>query len=333
MNVGIVGLGHVATHQIAAIDSLDGLELTAVCDVDPTKRSNVAPNLAFFADLRAFLASDLFEVALISVPTVFHYHVAISALEAGRHVVVEKPISSDLKSIDMLASYASSQQQLIYSALHASFGREVEWFHARWSQGNFDSLGPISGFSCRFYDPYLQQKKLVTGANSLEGSWFDSAINALSVIARFIPPSSLHLNHSTQTIVPGLAPREIQGAAELTFQHGGVFGRGTIDTNWTLGIDSKLTHLFFASGHEIVLQHSTESVQRISPTGESTTLVSLADDTPRLTAHYIGVYADLKRMVRLQKDNLVHSRALHAIVFAAYEALKSSQLAEGGAKL
>lgn len=333
IRLGLVGLGHVAVHQISAIDVVDDMTLSAACDLDTSRRSVLPKDLPFFGSLDLFLASGLFDAVLVSVPASSHEMVATSALRAGYDVVLEKPMTPDMAAFDRLSHLAIESGQILISALHAAYGREIEWFVSHRNRPDLRDLGPITGFSCRFHDPYFDFDGLLPAARSLEGAWFDSAINALSAICRLLPPQSLRLDYAALTRVPNTAPREVQGSAELTFIHDDVIGRGAIDTNWTLGLNSKLTRLFFADGHEVLLQHSTESVHHIDPDGRSMTLISLADYMHRLTAHYVGVYTELREMLQSRNDNLFHARALHALVFAAYDAKQTAQFAADGAKL
>jgi len=316
---GLIGLGHVACHQMSALESVKGVGLSAACDIDSARAALVGDTVPFFDNLEAFLTSGLFDAVLVSVPVRSHAQVSARVLDAGFHVVLEKPLTYDLAALDELIAAASANELMLLSALHAAYGREVEWFVEKCSQDAFSELGRLIGFSSRFYDPYCNLEGLTPGARSLEGSWFDSSINALSVIGRIMETEVLKLDYSALTIVEGMAPKEIQGMAEFSFSLADGVGHGSIDTNWTLGLNSKITRLFYEHGAEIVLQHSTETVYLKMPGEQMRVLASLFDGIDRLTAHYLGVYRDVALMLHSKVGNIDHARALHALAFAAYD--------------
>lgn len=322
--IGIVGLGHVAGHQIAALDRTRGVRLAALCDRDPAKRALAPEGVPFHTDLDRFLVEAEVDVVVVSVPPSSHVPVARTALEAGRDVLVEKPLATDLGEIDALRAVAETHGRLTYSALHAAHGREVLWFLDDAQEEMRAALGPVTGFACRFYDPYIgPDGRLQPGARSLGGAWLDSAINALSVVGRFVDPDLMALEHATMTRLPGSEASELQGSADYVFPvaGGASYGRGTIDTNWTLGLNSKTTRLGFASGAEIVLEHSDETVLRLDRSGNSvepTVIADLSDGTPRLTAHYFGVFDELVTDCAARRSNVAWSRRLHELMLDAH---------------
>lgn len=94
LRLGIIGLGLMgqahAAHLLAG--KVPRCLLSAVCDADPGKLAKF-PHLAAFASVAEFLASSPIDAVLIASPHYSHTSVGVAALEAGLHVLVEKPIS------------------------------------------------------------------------------------------------------------------------------------------------------------------------------------------------------------------------------------------------
>ena len=94
VRLGIIGLGNMGRVHAASLlaGNIAGCELAAVCD-GVAARLEPYPQLAGFTDPHAFLASGKMDAVLIATPHYSHTTLGIAALEAGLHVLVEKPLS------------------------------------------------------------------------------------------------------------------------------------------------------------------------------------------------------------------------------------------------
>lgn len=95
VRLGVVGAGSWGTKLIASFDSLRDVELRWVCDVDPTALANLpgadhARRTESFADL---LGDPTLDAVAIAIHAPAQSDAAVRALEAGKHVFVEKPIA------------------------------------------------------------------------------------------------------------------------------------------------------------------------------------------------------------------------------------------------
>jgi predicted dehydrogenase len=321
LRAGIVGLGHVAPNQIEALKRVDGVSLTAACDRDQVRRAVIPEDLPFFTEVDDFLAHSDLDLVIVSVPTTAHEQVAVQSLRAGRDVLIEKPIASDMAALERILATANSCGRTALSSFHAAFGREVLWFERTYLRYEARDFGPLTGFSCFFYDSYFSPAGLAKGARSLEGSWLDSSINALSVLARFVDMNTMKIEHSAMTRLPDTGASDLQGYAAFSFAPipGRRDGWGSISTNWTLGVSAKVTRLSYGeSGVSVLLDHTTERIVRIERSGEEETVGDFSDDVPRLTAHYIGVFKDLLEMKSDGRDNVALARCLHRLALGAY---------------
>jgi len=111
IRVGIVGCGEVAQviHLPALRDLADLFRVTALCDVSPSVLETVGgqwPTAAHHADYRDLVASADVDAVLVANPNVYHAEVAIAAIEAGKHVLIEKPYCVSLAEADALEAAA-----------------------------------------------------------------------------------------------------------------------------------------------------------------------------------------------------------------------------------
>jgi predicted dehydrogenase len=94
VKLGIVGIGTMgAIHAQSVLEgSIPRCKLTAVCDPKAERRNQFA-SVKGFASVDDFLRSSETDAVLIATPHYSHTAIGIRALETGRHVLVEKPIS------------------------------------------------------------------------------------------------------------------------------------------------------------------------------------------------------------------------------------------------
>ncbi|MCW8132251.1 MAG: Gfo/Idh/MocA family oxidoreductase [Planctomycetota bacterium] len=122
IRVGIAGLGFMGMTHFRAIRRLKGLRVDAIATRDPKKRAgdwrSIQGNfgarggienlskIRAYEDLGDMLADPKLDLIDICLPTAQHAEVTLAALKAGKHVLLEKPISTDLKEGERMAAAA-----------------------------------------------------------------------------------------------------------------------------------------------------------------------------------------------------------------------------------
>jgi predicted dehydrogenase len=108
--LGIVGTGIIAATHAQAIQALPNARLIAVTDVQPDPLAAFAKqhDCAAEPDLAALLARDDVDVICVCVPSGLHADIGIQAAEAGKHLVIEKPIEVTLAAADRLIAAAAA---------------------------------------------------------------------------------------------------------------------------------------------------------------------------------------------------------------------------------
>ena len=102
------------------INSVNGMKAVAVCDVDPKRTAAAAedfPGIETYNDLSDMLKKGEFDLAVVVTPHNTHAKLAIQCLEAGKHVVVEKPMCITAKeATDMIE--AAKKSKVMLSVFH-----------------------------------------------------------------------------------------------------------------------------------------------------------------------------------------------------------------------
>ncbi|HTB64337.1 MAG TPA: Gfo/Idh/MocA family oxidoreductase [Opitutales bacterium] len=112
VRLGIIGMGSMgAVHARNILDGkIERIQLAAVCDRQPEKLPPFAPARPF-TDAAKLLCSDAVDAVLIATPHFDHTAVGIAALNAGLHVLLEKPISvHKADALRLLAAHKNPQQ-------------------------------------------------------------------------------------------------------------------------------------------------------------------------------------------------------------------------------
>ena len=95
VKIAIIGVGTMGSAHVATIDKLDNCVVSALCDINPDVRKKYAnrKDTAIFASADELFAKGDFDAVIVAVPHYFHVPLALQALEHGKHVLTEKPIS------------------------------------------------------------------------------------------------------------------------------------------------------------------------------------------------------------------------------------------------
>ncbi len=96
LQLGLIGCGERGRYDVGNFVKTGTVEVTALCDIwgaQIDKAKQDAPNARTFSDHRALLDNKEIDVALIGTPDHWHVPIAIDALNAGKDVFVEKPLT------------------------------------------------------------------------------------------------------------------------------------------------------------------------------------------------------------------------------------------------
>lgn len=106
IKVGIIGYGGMAGYHHSNYARTGCMEAVAAYDIDPERvKAAEEKGLKGFSTLEDFLASHMFDLVLVTTPNNFHRDLTIAALEAGYHVVCEKPVAMSVTELeDMIAA-------------------------------------------------------------------------------------------------------------------------------------------------------------------------------------------------------------------------------------
>jgi UDP-N-acetyl-2-amino-2-deoxyglucuronate dehydrogenase len=102
--VAVVGCGRISKNHFEAIQRLEGLQLSAVCDTNSDRACAAGRELGVtaFTSLDELLRADVCDVVAICTPSGLHASQGAAAARAGKHVITEKPMAITLSQADEL---------------------------------------------------------------------------------------------------------------------------------------------------------------------------------------------------------------------------------------
>jgi len=116
INVGIIGMGHSGWELHAEpLSKFPGYHLSAVCDQSEKRRADAAQTFGVqtFARWEEIVSHPDIQLVVVSTPSHFHVEPTLAALAAGKNVVVEKPITTNLADVDKLVAAAEKAGRLL----------------------------------------------------------------------------------------------------------------------------------------------------------------------------------------------------------------------------
>jgi UDP-N-acetylglucosamine 3-dehydrogenase len=108
LGIGLIGAGTMGAYHLETWERLDSAHVVAIGDPDEdlARRRIARRPIAWFADHRALLERRDIDAVSICVPSEHHARIALDAIAAGKHVLVEKPIATTLEDALRMAAAA-----------------------------------------------------------------------------------------------------------------------------------------------------------------------------------------------------------------------------------
>lgn len=147
LRVGIIGCGGIANkkHFPSLATQKDRVEMVAFCDtkIDRAVKASEewgTPDSKYYEDYNDLLADDSIDVVHICTPNVSHSPITVAAFEAGKHVLVEKPMAHNTEAAEaMMEAWKKSGKQFTVGYQNR-FREEVRALHERTEEGEFGDI-------------------------------------------------------------------------------------------------------------------------------------------------------------------------------------------------
>jgi predicted dehydrogenase len=160
INYGFIGVGGIGTKHLSIIKGFsekENLAVVALCDVFEKRRRLAQERAAIsesqvYTDYRRLLDNKEIDVVVIATPDHWHARIAIEAMEAGKHIYLEKPMTRTLEEAFKVWETAKATKRLVQVGAHGT--SDPKWHKAReiiqahrighvhWAQGSYCRHNP-----------------------------------------------------------------------------------------------------------------------------------------------------------------------------------------------
>ena len=129
VNISLIGVGRMGQFHLNVINQIDSINLTGIYDADENHLNEVANkyNIDKFKSLDE--AIDNADAVIIASPTKFHFEIAKKALEKGKHVLVEKPMTETYAQAKELQEIVNKKNVILQVGHVERFNGAVQELH------------------------------------------------------------------------------------------------------------------------------------------------------------------------------------------------------------
>ena len=143
IRIGILGYGYWGTNLLRNFSEIDDAKVISVCDFSP-ERLELAkkryPGIRVTTDYRELIHDPQIDGVVISTPAASHYPLGLEALEAGKHVLIEKPLAQTSDQAKHLIEEAKKQSRILMVDHTFVFTDAVQWIKKFVDSGELGKL-------------------------------------------------------------------------------------------------------------------------------------------------------------------------------------------------
>lgn len=218
IRVGVIGAGHWGPHLIRNFHSHHHATVRTIVEIDQDRWPSLKmrfDDIGVTDDWEAVVEDDQIDAVVIATPTSTHHDLAKAALEAGKHVMVEKPLTNSVETADELVALAEVNQRVLLVGHVFLFNAGVRHVKelldggsvggVRYISMNRTNLGPVrhdvnASWDLAAHDISIASYWLdsePTHVSATGGSWLQPGIHdAVFISARYPGDTLVHIEAS-----------------------------------------------------------------------------------------------------------------------------------------
>jgi UDP-N-acetylglucosamine 3-dehydrogenase len=219
LRAGVAGLGMMGRNHVRVWPTVPGVELVAVADPEPAALEHVTreASLRGYRDPAAMLAEESLDVVSVVAPTSLHLPIVLAALQAGTHVLVEKPIAATRDEAERMIAAARDAGRMLSVGHIERFNPAIRELRARLSAGE---LGRVFQVNATRLGPFPARIRDV-------GVVVDLAPHDLDIMRFLLGSDPVRVYAETEQRIH--TEHEDMFVGVLKFANGAV---GVLDINW-----------------------------------------------------------------------------------------------------
>ncbi len=330
VGIGIVGTGSITGKHLEAIGALDYAKVLALHNpkLESVQKAEAKFGLPVYSDMEEFLALPGLDIVCICTPSGLHLEPALAAAQAGKHVMVEKPLEINLSRVDQLVSACEEKGVKLEVIFQNRFSPDYLKLKEAVTKGEFGRLLMGNAYINWFRTPEYYSQSIWKG--TLEGDGGGAFINQGIHTLDLLLDTMGDVKSVFGKIKTALYPIEGEdlGAALVTFKNGAL-GNITAATSLYPGYPERL-EVYGTEGSaileagKIVEWNIRGKVSQASPQDSSSSGAS--DPTAIGSELHATQWSRFIEAIQMDSPNLVNGKEGRKSVELIRAIYKSSEL-------
>lgn len=188
LSVAVVGCGYFGSKRIQACAKIPNeIDLRAVMDADESRaaQAGAAAGVAHFSDFEVLMEEAEIDAVILAVPNNMHGPLSVQALEAGKHVLCEKPLAINPSEAERIVNAGERSGKFVKTASNHRFFPTVTKAYELYSSGRIGEIlsfrGAIGNDGGLTHDSWFWKKDVAGG-----GTFIDNACHLLDIARMFM---------------------------------------------------------------------------------------------------------------------------------------------------
>jgi predicted dehydrogenase len=295
IKIGVIGYGYWGPNLVRNFMEAAGSTVVAVCDLRPERLNQLTnryPSIKTCSDTEKLLSDPQIEAVAIATPVSTHFDLALAAVRAGKHVLVEKPLAANSEQALQLIEEAAARKRVLmvdHTFVYTGAVRKIRELITD------NQLGEIY-----YYDAVRVNLGLFQ--HDVNVIW-DLAIHDLSIMDYVLPSRAVAVSATGISNIPG----QPENVAYITL----FFGNPQIahvHVNWLTPV--KVRHTLIGGSDKMILYDDLEPSEKVKIYDKGVRVSQSPEDVYEMLVSYRS--GDMWAP-RLDSTEALHTEALHFI--------------------
>lgn len=270
IKIGVVGYGYWGPNLVRNFMSLEASDVAVVSDLDPKRLARVSalyPTVRVTTDAYDLLKDPSLDAVVLATPVSTHFDLAMAALKAGKHVLVEKPIASTAEQARQLIDEAERRGLVLMVDHTFVYTGAVRKMHDLVRQPDFGQL--------HYYDS--TRVNLGLFQHDVNVLW-DLAVHDLSIMSYVLEAKPRAISATGHSRAPG----QLEYAAFLTVYFDTIIAH--VNVNWLSPV--KVRRTLVGGGGKMIVYDDLEAIEKIKLYDKGVTITESPEDIHKMLVSY-----------------------------------------------
>ena len=149
LKIGVIGAGQIAYNHCGEIQAYQDAKIAAVADISEERRTRLQRAYGVeksFSDPLELARAKGIDAVTVALPNKLHAEVSIAALEAGKHVLLEKPMAMNWEEAQAVAEAAEKSNRILMLGMNQRFTRQAQTVKALVHRGEMGGIYHAKAF-------------------------------------------------------------------------------------------------------------------------------------------------------------------------------------------